>query len=74
MKKTEAQEKIGKRIREIREKKGLTMEELAVSIGKHKKAINRLEIGGVNPSMYLLYEIAGGLGVKLSTLLKGIQN
>ncbi len=65
MKKEKALKTLGSNIRRIREEKGLTPDELASSIGKHRPAINRLEMGHVNPSMYFLREIAGGLGLKI---------
>ncbi len=74
MKKDKALKILGSQIRQIREEKGLTPDELASSIGKHRPAINRLEMGHVNPSMYFIREIAGGLGMKLDELLKGLNS
>ena len=70
MNKAKLQKTVGARIRQIRKDKNLTQEELAISIKKQRPALQRIEAGGVNPSIYTLREIAGGLGVKLEELLK----
>lgn len=59
---------IGARVKMIRRQKGLTQEELATSIGKLKPVIQRLESGTVNPSIYSLRLISGGLNIKLTEL------
>lgn len=65
--------KIGARIQEVRLEKNITQEDLAKSIGKLRPVIQRIEGGKVNPAIYTLREIAGGLGVPLEELLKGIK-
>lgn len=65
--------KIGLRIQEIRRSKNITQEDLAKSIGKLRPVIQRIEGGRVNPSIYMLREIAGGLGVPLEELLKRLK-
>ena len=62
--------KLGERVKEIRNQKGLTQTELANKIGKDHPSINKLENGKVNPSYYFLYEVAQGLGVEVIELLK----
>ena len=74
MNKTKLQKEVGARIRKIREEKGISHEELAISIGKLRTALYRIEAGGVNPSIYTLRQIAGGLGVKLEELLKELNS
>lgn len=64
---------LGARIRQLRTDKGLSLAELGASIKTRYQLIQRLETGGTNPSMYFLREIAGGLGVRLDELLKGIK-
>ena len=63
---------IGARVKLLRRQQGLTQEELATAIGKFKPVIQRIESGTVNPSIYMLREIAGGLGIKLETLMNTI--
>jgi len=60
---------LGERIREIREKKGITQKELAHTIGKDQQSIQRLEAGKVNPSIYYLVEVAKGLEVPVNEFL-----
>ena len=67
------QRKIGRIIRDKRMELGLTQEELAKSIGKQRPAVQRLEAGNVNPSIYFLREIAGGLKTTLEELLKELK-
>jgi len=60
---------LGEKIREIRDKKGITQKELAHSINKDQQSIQRLEAGKINPSVYYLYEVAKGLEVGINELL-----
>lgn len=68
MKKSDLNKKIGQRIIDLREKKGWTQSELARVCGKDRQAIEKLENGKVNPTLYTLYEIAKALEVSLGTL------
>ena len=61
---------LGTRIREIRNKKGISQKQLAHSIGKDQQSVQRLEAGNINPTYYYLYEIADGLEVDLEALIK----
>jgi len=70
MKKEQALKKLGNRIREIRKEKGITQVELANSIGKDQQSIQRLEAGNINPSFYYLLELAKGLDVSFTELIK----
>jgi transcriptional regulator with XRE-family HTH domain len=67
------QRKIGRIIKEKRMELDLTQEDLAKSIGKQRPAIQRLESGTVNPSIYFLHEVAGGLKITLEELLKELK-
>lgn len=69
MKKNDLNKKIGQRIIELREKRGWSQSELARACGKDRQAIEKLENGRVNPTLYTLYEIAKGLEVSLVTLI-----
>jgi putative transcriptional regulator len=73
MKKEKLLRKLGARIKQIRQEKGITQAELANSIGKDQQSLQRLEKGNINPSFYYLLEIAIGLEVDLSELLKGLK-
>jgi len=69
VKKTELNKKIGQRIIDLREKKGWSQSDLARACGKDRQAIEKLENGKVNPTLYSLYEIAKALEVSLSTVI-----
>ncbi|GGH08154.1 helix-turn-helix domain-containing protein [Mucilaginibacter phyllosphaerae] len=60
---------LGERIREIRERKGITQKQLAHAIDKDQQSIQRLETGKINPSIYYLLEVAHGLEVELDILI-----
>jgi len=61
---------LGARIREIRNKKGISQKDLAYSIGKDQQSVQRLDAGNINTTYYYLYEIAAGLEVDLDVLIK----
>ena len=61
---------IGKRIVELRTEKGWSQSDLARACNKDRQAIEVLENGKVNPTIYTLYEISKGLGVSLRELTR----
>lgn len=68
MKKNDLNKKIGLKIIELREKKGWSQSDLARACGKDRQAIEKLENGKVNPTLYTLYEVAKALEVSLASL------
>lgn len=64
--------KVGKRIREIREKVEMSQKDLAYSSNLDRSYIASVESGQRNISIVNLEKIANSLGVSLSELLKGI--
>jgi putative transcriptional regulator len=60
---------LGKRIVELREKKGWTQSDLARACNKDRQAIEKLENGKVNPTLYTLHEVASALEVSLARLV-----
>ena len=70
MDKEELKGQIGKRIVELRAKKGWSQSDLARASNKDRQAIEKLENGRVNPTIFSLYEISKVLDVSLSELLK----
>ncbi len=66
----ELKKKIGQRIVELRTKKGWSQSDLARACGKDRQAIEKLENGKVNPTLYSLLEISKALGVSLPNLVK----
>ena len=69
MKKADLNKKIGQRIVDVRTKKGWSQSDLARACGKDRQAIEKLENGKVNPTLYTLYEMAKVLEVSLTTLI-----
>ena len=64
--------KIGKRIRETREKVEMSQKDLAYSADLDRSYIASVESGQRNISIVNLEKIANSLGVSLSELFKGI--
>lgn len=60
---------IGLRIKELRTQKGWNQVDLARACGKDRQAIEKLENGKVNPTIYSLLEIANALEVSLSSIV-----
>jgi transcriptional regulator with XRE-family HTH domain len=61
---------IGRRVREEREKAGLSLSQLAATSGLTKAYLVRLENQGGNPSMEVLFQIADGLDLTIADLLE----
>lgn len=55
----------GKRLRELRDKKGLTQEDLAEIVGVHQTYIGKIETGKANISLMLMYKITRALDITL---------
>ena len=58
--------KVGKRIKELRNKLGISQEELAFKSEIHRTYIASLEVGKRNVSIETLEKIVNALGVSLS--------
>jgi transcriptional regulator with XRE-family HTH domain len=61
---------LGKRIKALRKAKGYSQTQLAHLVDKDQQSIQRLEAGNINPSYIYLLEIAKGLDIDLSELIK----
>lgn len=70
MTKDELKYKIGQRIIELRTQKGWSQSDLARACNKDRQAMEKLENGKVNPTLYSLLEISKALGVPLEQLVK----
>ena len=64
-----AREILGKRIRELRKKLGLSMEALAVEAGMNDKYLGSVERGQQAASIDTMEKVAKGLGVAVHELL-----
>ncbi len=57
---------LGGRVRQLRRRRGLTLEELAGLSGVSRAMISKLERGEKNPTLVVMAKLAEGLGVTLS--------
>jgi putative transcriptional regulator len=67
--KEQLKKKLGQRIVELRSQKGWTQSDLARACSKDRQALEKLENGKVNPTIYSLLEIAKALEVPLKKLV-----
>ena len=70
---TKLGQKLGKRIRSIRQRKEWTLEKLAERAGMHVTYLSSIERGHRNPTLNVLASLARGLAVTLSDLLVGVE-
>ena len=69
MNKEQLKKKVGQRIVELRSQKGWSQSDLARACNKDRQALEKLENGKVNPTIYSLLEIAKALEVPLKELV-----
>ena len=69
MDKEQLKKKVGQRMVELRTQKGWSQSDLARACHKDREAIEKLENGKVNPTIYSLLEIAQALEVELRELV-----
>jgi len=60
----------GKKLREVRLKKGKSQGDVAKVLGVHRSYISGLERGKRNPSLLTVHKVAKALGVSVNDLLK----
>jgi transcriptional regulator with XRE-family HTH domain len=65
---------VGGNVRRIRQKKGLTHEQLAEISGFSQQYISGLEQGRRNPTVVTLYELASALGVSHLDLVRPFRD
>ncbi|MDD2510844.1 MAG: helix-turn-helix transcriptional regulator [Syntrophomonas sp.] len=53
------------RLRELREIRGMTQEELAAGVGVSRQTIISLERGKYNPSIFLAFKLARAFGLSI---------
>jgi transcriptional regulator with XRE-family HTH domain len=62
--------RMAQRIQELRERRGLTQEQLAVKAGISRGYLARLETARHDPTLSTLEKLAKALGVKVGRLLE----
>jgi transcriptional regulator with XRE-family HTH domain len=70
---TKLGQRLGKRIRSIRQRKGWSLEELAERAGMHVTYLSSIERGHRNPTLNVTASLARGLAVSLSELVAGVE-
>ena len=65
--------KFGLRVRQLREARGWSQEDLAEKADLHRTYVSGIERGTRNPTLTVLARIAGGLGMTLDELLQRIS-
>lgn len=63
---------IGKRLREVREKKGISQEQLSEQAGYYRTYVGHIENGKHSPSVHTMWRLAKVMKVDLGDLLKGL--
>lgn len=63
---------VGQKVREIRQRRGLSQDDLAAMTGLEHSYISYIESGKRNPTLKTLHRIADALKVQLSELLRGV--
>jgi len=65
--------KVGTKIREIRTKKGLSIEKLANEAGIDYTQLSRIELGKINTSVYQVYVISNSLSVSVPEIFQNLD-
>ena len=65
--------KVGRRIRELRQKKGWSQEKLAEEAGLHRTYIGQVERGEKSIGVENLVRIARALGVRVAAVFVGVD-
>ncbi len=56
------------RVKELRERAGLTQKELGEAVKVSRQAINAIETGKFDPSVWLAYDLARYFGIRIEDL------
>nr|WP_262906653.1 helix-turn-helix transcriptional regulator [Tenacibaculum maritimum] len=67
--KEQLKKRVGQRVVALRSRKGWSQSDLARACNKDRQALEKLENGRVNPTIYSLLEIAKALEVSLKELV-----
>ena len=64
--------RLGKRLREVRQSKNLSQEELANRAGYYRTYIGHIETATYSPSVHTMWRLAKALDMDLGELLKSL--
>lgn len=62
---------IGNHLRKVREKAGISQENLSLKAGYYRTYVGKIEQGNYSPSMHTIWRLAGALGYSLEDFFKG---
>ena len=62
---------IGQHLRKIRERKGISQENLSLKAGYYRTYVGKIEQGYYSPSAHTVWRLAHALGMSLSEFFKG---
>lgn len=66
-------QRLGARLRALRQARGMTQEELAERAGLHPTYIAKIELGGRLPTLEALSSLAAALGVPAATIVEAMD-
>lgn len=66
---SQLKKKIGERIRDLRESKGISQQNLAAICNFEKANLSRIEAGRTNPTVSTMYKISQALDITLTELV-----
>ena len=70
MKKAEFQKQLGKHLKKVRNKKGISLRELELHGAIDRATISQIENGLINPTMYTMKKICDALEISLSDFFR----
>ncbi len=65
--------RLGKRLREVRESKQITQEELANRANIYRTYVGHIETGTYSPTVYTMSRLAKAMGIELAELLRDLD-
>jgi len=63
---------IGKRLRKVRESKGLSQELLSEKAGYYRTYVGHIENGKHSPSLHTMWRLASAMNISVEELVKGV--
>ena len=70
--KEEVCKKVGKSIRDIRLKKGLTIEKVANDAGIEYTQLSRIELGEINTTIFQIYKLSIALDTNITEIISAV--
>ena len=71
---TDLNEKIGQRLKDLREERGWSLRELGLIVGMNKTYLGDIELGKRNPTISSLEKITAGYGMSVKEFFAGLPD